>query len=748
MILYSLLILSSLLLGSSFGQLIAKMLVFQKGLNLFKAGLAQNIPSFSSSLAQAKSLDLTEFSLSIILSFTIFFVLFILYRQRKYNSTQQIVIGLIYSIFAFFIFITTLFASYSGTQVILFSIIWCTVILVISFFTPKQTPSWQESKRAVFNGIIMGFYALIVLHNVTTSIALPLAVFVSLPLYFYLFSGKIRLLNHPAFVLLIFSFILPFNKAVLAGITLLTALFLFLTRNKIPQKLLIFMDKVYPIIILFIFLYNPLFYSGNFDSVEEGFWAGWLERLLNGQVIYRNFAAYQPPFLLYGLYIFTKAFGLSLYYFRLYFHILQILGLIIIYFVLNNIVKPKWLKIGIFALILSYCLGLVRNNIEIRVGAAVFPLLFVYWYHSKKQGILLFLAGVLSALSFFISSEVGVASLIATSLIVILSSTKETVLKNLVSFIVGLTTVSLPVLGIFTVNGSLNKFLGYMTYFISTFSNGYMNAALDRPDSQTLLQWYQVNKFVSSSGFLFILSEFSIIATVCVVFIKKVYKNIVPRDILALGLTIFALVLSRSALGRSDSYHITFVWIVALLLIGYLLQLAGSFSKSIPIVILCILILYVGRDSMQNSLLQNQFIKFETYSNPSGSYPSYSIPREGIITGIDVNPGDTDSLVRFIDSNVSKNEPIFVFPQEPELYFLTDRKNSTSFDTPLAFYTLSYQQQMVEELKINPPKLIIYMEKFSSAGFTNDTLHEVNRYILDNYKVVKPFGEEGVMVHK
>lgn len=735
--------LSSLLLGSAFGKLLAKYLVFTKGINLFSQSLIQNTPLFDAEVARAKSFDILEFLLFIVISLAIFTIFALLYKRKKYTPLQQILIGSVNAIFAFFVYLSVVFVNSSGVQTIVFSAIWYTAIFVISFFLPKETPSWNKNKNALFNGIVTGFYLLILLNNLTTSVALPLAIFVCTPICFYLYSNKFNFLNHPAFALFIFSFAFPFNRIALAVIPMISAATLFLTKDRVTSRFGAVMQKIYPLLILFIFLYNPLFYLGTFDSIEEGFWAGWLERLLNRQVMYKDFAAYHPPLLTWGLYIFTKVFGPSLYNIRLYFHILQILGLSICYFVVQGLVKSKWIQLGIFILILAYGLPLVRNNMEIRVFLGIAPLLSLYWYNLRKSKIYLLVAGALTSLALFTSIETGIAGVVAVILSSIIFSKGEA-FKKLGYIAAGFFAVTLPILLILIFTGSLNKFAEYITYYAGTFSSGYQNFPIGREQPQTLLQWFLVERFVSTPGFLWELSIFSLVGTACLLIIQKVRKVFASREILTLGIMIFGLVLSRSALGRSDQYHITFIWIVALLLIGYFLQIADSFSKTIPLVILSILIFFVGREATQVSLIQNQLLKFQTYGNLSGSYPSYAQPRAGINTGIEINTAETDRLIKLIDAEVDKNATIFVFPQAPEIYFLSDRRNATSFDTPTTFYTSYYQKTMINELKNNQPKLIIY-KLSDSKEFINDSLHDVNEFILQNYKAAETFGDEVVM---
>lgn len=747
MIFYAFLIISSLLLGSSFARIIATYLVNQRGIDLFAKSLSLNIPSFDLELARAKSFDMIQFVSFLLISSLLFAIFYFIYRKRKLTQKTQIVFGSIFAIFALFVYVATSFASYSGTQTIVFSAIWYAILFASSLFIPKELPSFKMAKREILNGIIAGFFLLIVFNNITTSIALSLSVFAGTPLLFYILSDKFKFLKHPAIALLILSFAFPFNRVALLSVVVATGVAVYLTRNKITPKILALTDKIYPLLILFIFLYNPIFYLGNFDSIEEGFWAGWLERLLRGQIMYKDFAAYHPPLLLGGLFAFSKVFGASLYDLRLYFHILQIAGLAIIYYILDRLVESKWIKIGIFVLIMSYSFGLVRNNMEIRVGSAVLPLLFVYMHSIKKGRFWLFAAGLFSALSFFISIETGISSLVAVSFATLLVSKKKTFIGNFTKLITGMLTGSVPILTVFLAQGSLYKFFEYIFYYASTFSSGYQNYPMSDTMPQTLIQWFLVSKYISSSGFMFNLSVLTLLGAFLTATLKKVRKTFNPKDILIAGLAVFGLILARSALGRSDAYHVAFIWIISIIIIGYFLQQLNQISKGATAAILCIMLLFISREAVQFSFIQNQLVKFQTYGNPSGGYPSYSLKRAGIITGIDVNPRETDSLVNYIDAHVNYDKPIFVFPQEPEVYFLADRNDSTEFDTPTAFYTPDYQEKMISQLKQNPPELIIYRKDFQTQGFTSDTLHGVNEYINGNYKTIETFGKDSVMVH-
>ncbi len=113
---------------------------------------------------------------------------------------------------------------------------------------------------------------------------------------------------------------------------------------------------------------------------------------------------------------------------------------------------------------------------------------------------------------------------------------------------------------------------------------------------------------------------------------------------------------------------------------------------------------------------------------------------------IDINTKDTDGLVKYIKDNVKEDESIFVFVQEAEIYFLADRKNATSFDNPTVFFSIKYQDQMIDELTLNKPKIIVYDPEFSIAGISVKTLSKLDSFIKNNYKEVTTFGKNTILV--
>ncbi len=103
-------------------------------------------------------------------------------------------------------------------------------------------------------------------------------------------------------------------------------------------------------------------------------------------------------------------------------------------------------------------------------------------------------------------------------------------------------------------------------------------------------------------------------------------------------------------------------------------------------------------------------------------------------------------LVHYIQQQTKPNEPIFVFPNSPEIYFLANRPN------PYRFYFLPLEVKDIQEglafiqtLKKEPPTLIIFDPddinhtevSFLIARFVRDNYLQINK--IGNFEIFSPF---------
>jgi hypothetical protein len=102
--------------------------------------------------------------------------------------------------------------------------------------------------------------------------------------------------------------------------------------------------------------------------------------------------------------------------------------------------------------------------------------------------------------------------------------------------------------------------------------------------------------------------------------------------------------------------------------------------------------------------------------------------------------GETYSqLVGFIKQETKHRDPIFVFPYNPEIYFLADRLNPFRFyHLALGVTNISEGQALIQSLKKTPPALIIFN---ANSIYNTDVSVFIAEYVREAYLPIKQIGE-------
>lgn len=740
------LILSSALFGLSLAKIFSAFIVNKIGYVFFSPDNLINIPNLTSDMVNRKSHDLIEYGLFVFISLAVFLVLNSFYKKRRYDSRRQVLIGVSFLSFSACTLLTTFFSGYSGTNTVMFVLVYSLFLAYVSTVFGEIKMDVGLKRLSVYNGVLVAFYLSVLLQNMVASIIIPLTLITTLPIVFYLLVNKYRELGSPGLIFLSLFFLFPYDKNLLLILGIMSVVLVVYFDKLLSKRFVDQVKKVYPLVLLFIFLFDPVFYVGSFDSIEEGIWAGWLYRLVDGQVPYRDFAIYHPPVLLWGLKLFTFVLGESLYSIRLYFHLLQIIGLVIMYVFLEKLIKKEWIRLLIFMLMISYGSSVVRNNLEIRLASGLLPILFIDIFQLSHKRKYLLVAGILAGVSLFVSTEVGVASAVSVLIASALIKTGGRFHRNILIVILGMLIASVFMILVLISSGSLSEFIENIAYYTAIFSSGYMNSPMPQPKSAALIDWFNVDSYIGSVGFIWNMFEVGVMVVILSLVSQFKMRGVVRNKHFALlaGLSIYGLILGRSALGRSDFYHVSFVVVLSLILIGYLLDRVVNLSRETVIFVLCLLILLIGRGSV-SSLIKDKFFMIQAYANPAGSYPEYKTDKIGLLADPGTNVDEFDQLIEFIELNTVNGDTIFVFPWSPEIYFLTNRANATSFDTPLSYITSQYQNQMVDELKENNPAIIVYKPDFAVGGLSREVLGDVDDYIINNYYPLAEFGKFSIL---
>lgn len=105
---------------------------------------------------------------------------------------------------------------------------------------------------------------------------------------------------------------------------------------------------------------------------------------------------------------------------------------------------------------------------------------------------------------------------------------------------------------------------------------------------------------------------------------------------------------------------------------------------------------------------------------------------------------EANDVKTYIQNVTAPSDSIFSFTSDPFYYYLSDRKNSSRFY--ITWYTdpQPYTSELLQELKDNPPALIVYSNNTWTDAPDNvpikDRIPEVNNWILENYPTKKTIG--------
>lgn len=706
-------------------------------INIFSQSSLQTIPSFSLELAQAKSTDMIEYGLLILIMAVLFGITIFLLKKRQ---KKQPFYDWFYFIASLLFFTQANFVGFSGSLMliffVLFQIIFWTMVLL-----KKKNKTIKFDSRLLINGIFAGLIMMQLVQKFNYSLILPLFIVALMPLIYHLLP--FNFLSNPSHVILSFFIFKPGNFSWLLILLVITVIMVTLTeliKFKNKKKITELIYKMYPFVIITLVAFNPLYYWTTLDPVEEGFWLGWLQHLLNKEVMYKDFLAYHPPLLAWLLKYFILITGASVANMKLFFHLMQIVSYFIFYLLIKKVINNKIGQIVILAMIMGVSSGLTKNNAEIRLAMGLLPLIPLFNYLKFKNNWWLIWAGIASGLSIFVSLEVGIVSLLSIGAFLVITKNIK-IIKPLLNYLGGLLIVIIPIFGVLLYQGALWEMITQLTYYSKAFTDGYFNLAIDRTKLLPLLDWRAVNDFLGSMEMWW---QFSQIVTIGSFFLgiyfyfkgeKKDSKNGIFIILSLIGLVLF-----RSALGRSDWWHLLPLIIIALILFGQIVEKFYHKPSIVFGITLLVFAMILNRDGFNDYFLYGQVEKIQSYGKIPGTSKNYQSPRFEISVDQGTETANMDNLINYI-SQTSPDKKIFVYPWMPEIYFLADKKNATKIDTPYGFFTNDYQTQMIDDLKKDEKTIIIYNSDMSFGGLGADKLELINNYILNNYTTVEKYGK-------
>lgn len=421
-----------------------------------------------------------------------------------------------------------------------------------------------------------------------------------------------------------------------------------------------------PILLELLLFFLALFYYLYFLNkglvlFDEGYFVHAAERILNGEVPYKDFSLQYGPLYFYALAFFFKLFGSSILIGR-FFALSICLSIIIVIFLILNRLRTTSYPIILLSFLCVIAFGYPLINIPNIMWANVLTTLlstlaYLHWFsaYNRQKNIYLLLIGIFIALSLCLKQNIGLVSLILFNFLVFFSKkrpifqiVKDFIFLNSIVFFLTLCWVYFFFLhdnisGLIEVIEFSKKFASSMAFTIPPIT-------------------YIVKPF----GIFKLLPYYTPIAfgifLLFYVFRKK--KNWQKLAFSLMSVTGFAITIFP----QSDLLHVYPFFgstLVSLLVFGYKGRLK-LFLISLTFV----------------HILIGFYLTFFTKSYRYESYYSQTntqlpLPRTANILVEKKTAYNLIALSNFVKTHTKQNEYILAYPYAPMLYFILERKNPT-----------------------------------------------------------------------
>ena len=505
-------------------------------------------------------------------------------------------------------------------------------------------------------------------------------------------------------------------------------------------------------------IYQLFFYKYGLNLWDEGGLANGTLRLLNGEIplIDFGFDGY-PPGRYFLSAIFFKLFGTNLISLRLLFVILTSIMIIMSYAISKNIMDKNFAFIS--ALLLFSAPSMYYNRLF--PIFTVFNIFFITRYIASERKLDLILSVIVVLITFLFKTEIGAISFLILMFILMLQAFfihKKSSFRFIDSYInYKILILAVVIFASAVIMGALVLNLPQKVYkFIFEMSALWGNPfpSLIPPPGKMFPTFQEL--FDLS---LFYLPIVLYMGTIILLIKRTFYSVNSPKcdlqiaAVLLFGIGAYGLVVWRvgfdNLLRVLPAFYILLCYLLCLLYRKILDNVAfknwlssqssiKNFALSIPILLFPAMFIvnlnfhhgfYAGSiGELRNNHVYVNLDRARIYAHP-------------------IEALWIEDVVSYIKQSTSEDEYIFALPLNPIWYFFSDRKNPTSYDwiLPQTTKMLDEEQRIVDQLKNNVPKLIIYAD-IAIDGKEERRLSnyapKVFEFVLNNYelkKIVGPF---------
>lgn len=455
--------------------------------------------------------------------------------------------------------------------------------------------------------------------------------------------------------------------------------------------------KNYVFVTLFSFLVLIFFFNRGFAYYDEGFIVHAAQRVLQGQIPYRDFDLIYTPGTVFLTAAVFKLFGESILTGRVLSLLVSLLAGYLIYLICYRATKNSLSSFFVVLIYLAW--GPTHINFPwpsmFALTTGLITLLLIPNY---------LLVGALTFITFFMKQNFGIA--VFFSLIISIGlNVKLRKLETLVKFFLGILIGTAVFLAYLLLTGSFQDFLSNIYFY--TIKRIFLEGVASTSFPTGLKGiFYLIPASVSLGAF----------------FLVRKKPNLLILPIFTLFFYIFGI--------RPTTDYPHLVVLMAMAGIPLAVSYVGNRYVNSLQIIIGIIIVFVG---FYTALFKNYY----RWDSPLVKQKYFiAEPKARIFVDLKFKKVIPE-VVSEIKKNTEKNDYIFIFPNAPIFYFLTGRRNPTRYiNLPQYLHTTEQEREVINNLKMKRVRLILTNEPPENSNY-----HIVSEYILKNYLKKKEFFE-------
>lgn len=431
-------------------------------------------------------------------------------------------------------------------------------------------------------------------------------------------------------------------------------------------------------------------------------------KMLNGNLIYKDFNVIITPLFFYIGKIILTLFGKNIFVFRIYNVLIYEFLFIALYKLLKKLnIKEEISQLGIlFILVLSTIFIQVGANYNIL--AIAFYILGISLYKKDNNVKNILLQGILMFLVFWTKQNIGIYYVLAICLSNMVFDKKDEITKN-----VSLTVKEIFVFGTcilisciaMYLQGNLFEFVDYAFLGMKDFTNNNLI----------------VGSKISSIIFIFLIA--SLLIDVLYIYYMKKGEIVTLQE---KSILIFSIFLNLTTFPIVNMYHLSFA--IILNFVMFLVIINKTDIKSTKIILPITLIIYIAINANACCyLLKNKNLELVLNKDSKffGGFVNTELLKE-------INEVDT-----YIQEEEEKGNKIIIFSEKSPLYMIELNKNNGILDLPFnGNLGRKGVNGLIERIQnVNNVEILLDEEPFWQIPL------EARKYVLINMKKIGEVGE-------